>query len=48
MPQYVKRITLFNVPKEEDIDKVLAQYEVLRKTAEKVQNAPTSDLPALV
>ncbi|EXJ92070.1 hypothetical protein A1O3_00620 [Capronia epimyces CBS 606.96] len=34
-PKLVKRITLFKVPKEEDIDAILAQYEVLRATAEK-------------
>lgn len=36
MPKYVKRITLFNVPNEDDIKAVLEAYEVLRKTAEKV------------
>ncbi|KAJ9656239.1 hypothetical protein H2198_005090 [Neophaeococcomyces mojaviensis] len=34
-PKYIKRITLFKVPKEEDIDRLLAQYEVLRQTAVK-------------
>ena len=33
---YVKRVTLFKVPKEEDIETVLKQYEVLRQTAVKV------------
>ncbi|KAK3711317.1 hypothetical protein LTR37_009697 [Vermiconidia calcicola] len=32
---YIKRTTLFKIPKEEDIDKVLKQYEVLRRTAVK-------------
>ncbi|ETI20707.1 hypothetical protein G647_07049 [Cladophialophora carrionii CBS 160.54] len=31
----VKRITLFKIPKEEDIDGALAQYEILRSTAQK-------------
>jgi hypothetical protein len=35
---YVKRTTLFKVPKEEDIEKVFKQYEVLRKTAVKVRS----------
>lgn len=33
---YIKRTTLFKVPKEEDIETVLKQYEILRKTAVKV------------
>lgn len=33
---YVKRTTLFKVPKEEDIDAVLEQYAILRKNAVKV------------
>ena len=33
---YVKRATFFKVPKEEDIQSVLKQYEVLRKNAVKV------------
>jgi hypothetical protein len=33
---YVKRTTLFKIPKEEDIEKVLKQYEKLRKTAVRV------------
>lgn len=37
---YVKRTTLFKVPKEEDIEKVLKQYEILRKTAVKVDLLP--------
>lgn len=37
---YVKRTTLFKVPKEEDIEAVLKQYEVLRKTAVKVSLSP--------
>ncbi|KAK3056824.1 hypothetical protein LTR09_002617 [Extremus antarcticus] len=32
---YVKRATFFKVPKEEDIQSVLKQYEVLRKNAVK-------------
>ena len=35
---YVKRTTLFKVPKEEDIEKVLKGYEILRTTAVKVEN----------
>lgn len=35
---YVKRTTLFKIPKEEDIDKVIKQYEILRSTAVKVQD----------
>lgn len=33
----VKRLTMFKIPKEEDIDKVLKEYEVLRKNAKKVR-----------
>ncbi len=33
---YVKRTTLFKIP-EKDIDTVLKQYEILRKTAVKVR-----------
>ena len=33
---YIKRTTLFRVVKEEDIERVLKQYEILRKTAVKV------------
>lgn len=32
---YVKRTTIFKIPKEEDIDTVIKQYEILRKTAVK-------------
>lgn len=32
----IERITLFNIPKEEDRNKVLEQYKVLAKTATKV------------
>lgn len=35
-PKYIKRVTLFKIPKEEDVDAVLAEYDLLRKTAEKV------------
>lgn len=35
-PKYIKRVTLFKIPKEEDVDAVLAEYDILRKTAEKV------------
>lgn len=35
-PKYVKRITLFKIPKEEDIDAIISEYEVLRATAQKV------------
>ena len=34
--KYVKRITLFKIPKEEDIEATLEQYRVLRTTAVKV------------
>ncbi|KAL2401036.1 hypothetical protein ABEF95_016761 [Exophiala dermatitidis] len=34
-PSFVKRITLFKVPKEEDIDAIIGQYEIMRTTAEK-------------
>ncbi|KEF54151.1 uncharacterized protein A1O9_09946 [Exophiala aquamarina CBS 119918] len=34
-PKYIKRVTLFKIPNEEDIDAVLAQYDILRKTAQK-------------
>lgn len=34
-PKYIKRITLFKIPKEEDIDAVIAEYAVLRTTAQK-------------
>jgi hypothetical protein len=37
-PKYIKRVTLFKIPKEEDIDAVLDQYDILRKTAQKVPN----------
>jgi hypothetical protein len=33
----VKRITLFKIPKEEDIDAILGEYQVLRSTAQKVR-----------
>ena len=39
---YVKRTTLFKVPKKEDIETVLKQYETLRKTAVKVRLIPFS------
>ncbi|KAI1614936.1 glutamate-cysteine ligase-domain-containing protein [Exophiala viscosa] len=32
---YIKRVTMFQVAKEEDIDAVVAQYDILRSTAEK-------------
>lgn len=35
-PTYFKRYTMFKVPKQEDIDTILKQYDVLRKTAVKV------------
>lgn len=35
-PKYVKRVSLFKVPKEEDIDAIIAEYAVLRATAQKV------------
>ena len=46
MPEiYVKRITLFKVAKDEDIEKVLKQYEILRKTAVKVRGITEPPLP---
>ncbi|OAL40553.1 hypothetical protein AYO20_00289 [Fonsecaea nubica] len=33
--KYVKRVSLFKVPKEDDIDAILAEYQVLRNTAQK-------------
>lgn len=36
---YVKRLTMFKIPKEEDIEKVLKEYEVLRKNAKRVSLA---------
>ena len=33
---YIKRTTLFQIPKEENQDAVIKQYEVLRRTALKV------------
>lgn len=36
--KYVKRITLFKIPKEEDIEATIEQYKVLRSTAVKVSN----------
>lgn len=41
-PSFVKRITLFKVPKEEDIDAILGQYEIMRTTAEKVSISTAS------
>lgn len=35
---YVKRLTFFKVPKQADIDKVLKEYETLRKSAMKVED----------
>lgn len=35
-PKYIKRVTMFKIPKEEDIVTTLQQYEVLRDTAVKV------------
>ncbi|KAK5044637.1 hypothetical protein LTR84_010651 [Exophiala bonariae] len=34
-PKYIKRVTLFKIPKEDDTEAVLAEYDILRKTAEK-------------
>lgn len=36
----IERITLFNVPKEEDRKRLLEQYKVLAKTATKVCDLP--------
>lgn len=37
----IERITLFKIPKEEDVQRVLEQYKVLAKTATKVSfNSP--------
>lgn len=41
---YVKRTTLFKIPKEEDIETVLKQYEKLRKTAAKVRRTPLAPI----
>jgi hypothetical protein len=35
-PKYVKRVTLFKVPKEEDIDAIIAEYATMRASAQKV------------
>ena len=40
-PKYVKRVTLFKIPKEEDIDAVLSEYQVMRATAQKVAFDPS-------
>lgn len=34
--KYIKRITLFKVPKEEDVDAAIQKYKTLRETAVKV------------
>lgn len=34
--KYVKRVTLFKVPKEEDIDAIIAEYGTMRTSAQKV------------
>ena len=36
-PKYIERITLFKIPKEEDIPIALEAYKVLEKTATKVR-----------
>ena len=44
----IERITLFNIPNEEDRNRVLEQYKILAKTATKViilQLLPTAALP---
>ncbi|KIW60976.1 hypothetical protein PV05_01149 [Exophiala xenobiotica] len=33
--KYVKRVTLFKVPKEEDIDAIIAEYGTMRTSAQK-------------
>jgi hypothetical protein len=38
---YVKRLTFFKIAKEEDIDTVLKEYEVLRRNAVKVVHLAT-------
>jgi hypothetical protein len=35
---FIKRVTLFKVPKEEDIEAILSEYQVMRSTAQKVIN----------
>ena len=35
---YFKRYTLFKIPKEDDIDRVLKAYDVLRASAVKVSS----------
>lgn len=42
--RYIKRITLFKIPKEEDIEATLEQYKILRTTAQKVRNTRMADL----
>lgn len=39
---YIKRTTLFKIPKEEDIEAVLRQYEIVRATARKVRSLDSS------
>lgn len=36
---FVKRLTMFKIPKEEDIEKVLKEYEVLRGNAKRASSA---------
>lgn len=36
--KYIKRITLFKIPNEDDIEATIEQYKILRSTAEKVRN----------
>jgi hypothetical protein len=38
-PAHVKRLTMFKIPKEEDIEAVLKEYEVLRENAVKVSES---------
>lgn len=40
---HVKRLTMFKIPKEEDIEKVLKEYEVLRSNAKRVGFRMTFD-----
>jgi hypothetical protein len=44
MAPYFKRYTMFKVAKQEDIDTILKQYDILRKTAVKVAIGQSSSM----
>lgn len=46
-PRHVKRITMFKVPKAEDIQAVLKEYEILRKNAKKVSSPSSFFIPGV-